>query len=277
MLNKSVIPPTDQEIEEICRIINQTLGFNYTAQKKYLIESRLNKRLLQLGIDNYQTYLARLRQDAQERDILCELLTTNVTSFFREPVQFKYLAGTLLPRFSAEKKGPKKIRCWSAGSSSGEEAYSIAITCRETLGENWDIKVLATDISVEQLKIGSLGSFPREKLASVPARWRMKYFHPDQTLDGYFRVIPELRRDVLFRVANLLDENSLPPHIRMDIIFCRNVFIYLSKAARTQILNHFHDRLHTGGYLFLGHSESIDTTADRRWLSLGKSIYKKGR
>lgn len=108
MLNKSVIPPTDQEIEEICRIINQTLGFNYTAQKKYLIESRLNKRLLQLGIDNYQTYLARLRQDAQERDILCELLTTNVTSFFREPVQFKYLAGTLLPRFSAEKKDPKR-------------------------------------------------------------------------------------------------------------------------------------------------------------------------
>ena len=275
MLNKSVLPPTDQEIEEICRIINETLGFNYTAQKKYLIESRLNKRLLQLGIDNYQTYLARLQQDSQERNILCELLTTNVTSFFREPVQFDYLAKTLLPRFATENKGPKKIRCWSAGSSSGEEAYSIAMTCHETLGKGWDIKVLATDISVEQLKIGSAGSFSRDKLDSVPAHWRAKYFRPDKTNTDHFRIVPELRKDVLFRVANLLDDHSLPPRIRLDIIFCRNVFIYLSKEARTQIINQFYHRLHTGGYLFLGHSESIDTVSDRRWLSLGKSIYKK--
>ncbi|HHW12237.1 MAG TPA: protein-glutamate O-methyltransferase CheR [Firmicutes bacterium] len=275
MLNKSVLPPTDQEIKKICGIINETLGFNYTAQKKYLIENRLNKRLLQLGFDNYRSYLDLLQQDPEERNILCELLTTNVTSFFREPVQFEYLAGTVLPRFSAEKKGPKKIRCWSAGSSSGEEAYSIAITCHETLGQSWDIKVLATDVSVEQLKIGSLGSFPREKLASVPAHWRVKYFRPDKANPDHFCVVPELRRDVLFRAANLLDVNSLPSHIRMDIIFCRNVFIYLSKEARAQILNHFYFRLNDGGYLFLGHSESIDTASDQRWLSLGKSIYKK--
>ncbi|NLC52854.1 MAG: protein-glutamate O-methyltransferase CheR [Firmicutes bacterium] len=275
MRNKPILPPTNQEIEEICRIINETLGFNYGSQKKYLIESRLNKRLLKLGIDNYQTYLAHLEQDAGERYILCELLTTNVTSFFREPVQFEYLARTLLPRFSTEKKGPKKIRCWSAGSSSGEEAYSIAITCHETLGKNWDIKVLATDISVEQLKIGSTGSFPREKLKSVPAHWRAKYFRPDQDKPDHVRVIPELRRAVLFRTANLLDNKSLPPHIRLDIIFCRNVFIYLSKEARLQIVDYFNYRLHPGGYLFLGHSESIDTTSDHRWLSLGKSIYKK--
>lgn len=275
MRNKPILPPTNQEIEEICRIINETLGFNYGSQKKYLIESRLNKRLLKLGIDNYQTYLAHLEQDAGERYILCELLTTNVTSFFREPVQFEYLADTLLPRFATEKKGPKKLRCWSAGSSSGEEAYSIAITCRETLGNNWDVKVLATDISVEQLKIGSVGSFPREKLASVPPQWRAKYFRPDQANPDHFQVIPELRNDVLFRVANLLDNDSLPSRIRLDIIFCRNVFIYLSKEARTQILDYFYHRLHTEGYLFLGHSESIDTTSDHRWLSLGKSIYQK--
>lgn len=275
MLNKSILPPTDQEIAKICQIINETLGFNYTSQKKYLIESRLNKRLLQLEIDNYQAYLALLKQDPGERNILCELLTTNVTSFFREPAQFEYLATTLLPRFPAFKKGLKKIRCWSAGTSSGEEAYSIAMTCRETLGQGWDIKVLATDISVEQLKIGSKGSFPREKVDSVPARWRTKYFRPDETKTNHFQIIPELRRDVIFRVANLLDENSLPSRIRLDIIFCRNVFIYLSKEARAQILNQFYFRLNDGGHLFLGHSESIDTTTDQRWLSLGKSIYKK--
>ena len=107
MLIKPVLPPTDQEIEEICRIINETLGFNYTSQKKYLIESRLNKRLLQLEIDNYQSYLDLLKQDRNERHNLFELLTTNVTSFFREPVQFEYLADTLLPRFATEKRPEK--------------------------------------------------------------------------------------------------------------------------------------------------------------------------
>lgn len=275
MIKTAILPPTEQEVQEICRIINTNLGFNYTSQKKYLIESRLNKRLLQLGLDDYQKYLALLQEDPLERDILFELLTTNVTYFFRESAQFDYLAGTVLPRLAGEKKGRKRLRCWSAGCSSGEEAYSIAITCLETLGPEWDVKVLATDISAERLQIGSEGFFQAAEMDSIPEKWRRKYFVPHDPEDGCFRVLPELRSRVVFRMANLLDEASLPGEVRLDIIFCRNVFIYLSKESRGRILNHFHLRLNSGGYLFLGHSESINTSSDTRWFSEGKSIYRK--
>lgn len=270
-----ISPPSEQEINEICRIINETLGFNYTSQKKYLIENRLNKRLRELGLDNYQAYLSLLRQNPLERHTLCELLSTNVTYFFRETKQFEYLAETLLPAFAQTKKGPPKIRCWSAGSSSGEEAYSIAITCREVLGSGWDIKVLATDINTKQLDIGSKGIFPAEKGRYVPQKWRLKYFLPLEADQEYFQIHPDLRKDVIFRQANLLDVNSLPAHIRVDVIFCRNVFIYLSKEARAQSLDHFYYRLNTGGHLFLGHSETINLAQDHRWLPLGNSIYRK--
>ncbi|NLY91268.1 MAG: protein-glutamate O-methyltransferase CheR [Firmicutes bacterium] len=275
MLKPSIPPPTEQQIQEICRIINETLGFKYTSQKKYLIENRLNKHLLQLGLDNYQAYLTLLQQNPLERDILCELLTTNVTYFFREQAQFEYLAKTLLPTLAHEKKERDKIRCWSAGCSSGEEAYSIAITCREVLGTKWDIKVLATDISTKHLYIGRKGIFPAETGKSVPNKWRLKYFRSCEAGNQYFQVRPELRRDVIFRLANLLDVNSLPSNIRVDFIFCRNVFIYLSNEARAQALDHFYQRLNNGGHLFLGHSETINTVQDQRWVPLGKSIYRK--
>ena len=273
-LNKTILTPTDQEIQELCRIINETLGFNYTLQKKYLFVSRLNKRLLELGIDHYQAYLALLRQDPLERKLLCELLTTNVTKFFREPIQFELLANKLLPQLANATNGTKKLRCWSAGCSSGEEAYGLAITCRETLGAGWDIKILATDINSAQLQIGRTGIFSTEKVNSVPEKWQAKYFLPHESRQ-HFQIIPELRKDVIFRLANLMDENSLPAKIRLDVIMCRNVFIYLSKEARAQILDHFYFRLNTGGYLLLGHSESIESAFHHRWLPLGKSIYKQ--
>jgi len=125
------------------------------------------------------------------------------------------------------------------------------------------------------LDIGSKGIFPAEKGKFVPQQWRLKYFLPHGEKKEYFKIHPELRRDVIFRQANLLDFNSLPSHIRVDFIFCRNVFIYLSKEARALSLDHFYNRLNTGGYLFLGHSETIDTSKDCRWVPLGKSIYRK--
>lgn len=289
-VNERVItPPTDKELQQICEIINANLGFNYNAQKRYLIESRLNKRLTQLGINTYGDYLNLLKEEPLEESILYEYLTTNVTSFFREPAQFDYLSSTLLPKIIAAKK-EKKIRCWSAGCSSGEEAYSLAIILTETLGAAWDIKVLATDINGEKLQVGMAGEYTEEAVSNIPLKWRDKYFMP-QVVDGNkrYRVVPALRNKVVFRLMNLLSTEDLPPHIRVDLIFCRNVFIYLNSEARQKVLNHFHRRLRNGGYLFLGHSETInvptkaDTTnagtliADTNlWLHQGKSIYCKG-
>ncbi|HHU51995.1 MAG TPA: protein-glutamate O-methyltransferase CheR [Firmicutes bacterium] len=289
-VNEGVItPPTDRELQQICEIINTNLGFNYNAQKRYLIESRLNKRLTQLGITNYGDYLSLLKEEPLEERILYEYLTTNVTSFFREPAQFEYLTSTLLPKITAAKK-EKKIRCWSAGCSSGEEAYSLAIILTEALGAAWDIKVLATDINGEMLQVGMAGEYTEEAVSNIPLKWRDKYFIPQIVAENKrYRVVPALRQKVIFRLMNLLSTQDLPPHIRVDLIFCRNVFIYLNTEARRKVLNHFHRRLRNGGYLFLGHSETINvpTKADpvnvgavvtdsNPWLYQGKSIYRKG-
>ncbi|HEY8345296.1 MAG TPA: protein-glutamate O-methyltransferase CheR [Bacillota bacterium] len=279
-----IAPPTDRELQQICEIINTNLGFNYTAEKRYLIVSRLNKRLTQLGITNYGDYLNLLKEKPLEERILYEYLTTNVTSFFREPAQFEYLSSTLLPKITAAKK-EKKIRCWSAGCSSGEEAYSLAIILTEALGAAWDIKVLATDINSEKLQVGMAGEYTEEAVSNIPLKWRDKYFTP-QVVAGNkrYRVTPALRQKVVFRLMNLLSTEDLPPHIRVDLIFCRNVFIYLNAEARQKVLTHFHRRLRNGGYLFLGHSEAINVPANagssvanpNLWLHQGKSIYCKG-
>lgn len=274
---RAITPPTDRELEQICEIINAHLGFNYNAQKRYLIESRLNKRLLQLGLSNYRDYLNRIKEEPLEQSILYEHLTTNVTSFFRETAQFDYLSSTVLPKIKTTKK-EKKIRCWSAGCSSGEEAYSLAITLTEALDSTWDIKVLATDINSEKLKVGMAGEYTKEAMASIPKKWREKYFKPPAAAGSErYSVVPDLREKVVFRLTNLLSEEDLPPTIRVDLIFCRNVFIYMSEEARQRVLNHFHRRLLRGGYLFLGHSEAINSASGyaNLWLPQGKSIYVK--
>lgn len=272
MISRPVEPPTDREINEICRIINSNLGFNYSSQKRYLIESRLAKRLTELNF-NYRQYLEFLQREPAEQSILYDLLTTNVTSFFREPEQFEFLRKSLLPQIKATKKN-RRLRCWSAGCSSGEEAYSLAITCLESLDTNWDIKILATDISFDKLQKASSGLYSKEQVAVIPAVWRSKYFQADDE-EKALRVVPELREKVFFRRANLLANQDLPASIRLDIIFCRNVFIYLSKESRQKILTNFFRRLTDNGYLFLGHSESINLSADLRWDTYGNSIYLK--
>ena len=151
----SILPPSDQEINELCKIINTNLGFKYDHQKKYLIVSRLDKHLAQLGFTTYRQYLEYLQTEPEEHSILFSLLTTNVTSFFREAIHFQYLKKVLLPHYRKVNTGPKKIRAWSAGCSSGEEPYSLAITLRESLGADWDIMILATDISAQKLTMGS--------------------------------------------------------------------------------------------------------------------------
>lgn len=270
-----ITSPSDREVEEICRLINTNLGFKYNISKKYLITSRLNRRLVQLKLESYQEYLEYLRTHPEEQGILFELLTTNITSFFREPKQFAYLQTRLLPKLKKERKNGAKLRCWSAGCSSGEEAYSIAISCLETLGATWDVRVLASDINTARLKIGAEGKYPAEQLKTVPPELLRKYFLALTEEKGFYRVTPELRKKVFFRLMNLLDDQSLPPFIRFSIIFCRNVFIYLNDQAKQKLLDIFYRRLNPGGHLFLGHSESINTSMDRRWLPLGNSIYHK--
>jgi chemotaxis protein methyltransferase CheR len=276
MKENSIHPPNNHEINELCQIINTNLGFKYDQQKKYLIVSRLDKRLMQLGFSNYSQYLEYLQTEPQEHSNLFALLTTNVTSFFREAIHFRFIKEVLLPQYCEINKTNRIIRAWSAGCSSGEEAYSLAIALREYLGADWDIMVLASDISTNRLQIGSEGGpYTKEQVAIIPQHLLGKYFSIKKIGDRtVYHVKPHLRQMVAFRLMNLLDHDTLPGNIRLNIIFCRNVFIYMTSEAKSKILSGFYTRLLSDGHLFLGLSESLNSNHPY-WNSIGKSIYQK--
>lgn len=265
---------SDDEIEQICSLLNERLGFNYTVEKKYLVQSRLSKRLAELNLDSYHDYIEQLAQDPAEFNRLVSLVTTNVTSFFREQLQFQILQRDLLPQLMANNQRERKIRCWSAGCSSGEEAYTIAIVMNEALGEGWDLRVLASDISVAKLQEGMAGEYHQEKLAGIPLQLREKYFTQVKGEPHYYKVKPRLRDQVNFQKINLVERMAIPDSIRFDLIFCRNVFIYLARSAQEKVVQGFHHFLKQGGYLFLGISESLNFT-DPRWIPCKRSIYQK--
>jgi chemotaxis protein methyltransferase CheR len=265
----------DRTVDQICRLLNQALGFWYGTQKKYLICSRLDKRLKELNIDDYNVYLGILKSDPAELNRFYDLITTNVTSFFREADHFVNLRQDLLPGIVDRHRRDHKIACWSAGCSSGEEAYTLAMVLSEALNPGWEIKILASDVSIRRLQDGMAGIYHIEKLQGLTDHIIKKYFQkvPERPLE--FQVRPELRRKVVFRRINLNEGLQIPSHIRFDMIFCRNVFIYLSNDSRAKIIDGFYSYLVEGGYLFMGHSEAINTCIDPRWLSLKGCIYQK--
>ena len=265
---------SDYEIEQICRLLNQRLGFNYTIQKKYLVQSRLNKRLIELNLDNYQAYLDLLAKDPSEFNRLVSLVTTNVTSFFRESYQFQILRQELLSDLIAINRGTKKVRCWSAGCSSGEEAYTLAIVMNEALGEGWDLRVLASDVSIVKLQEGMAGEYHRERIAGIPKNLRDKYFTQLKRDPNFYKVKSKLREQINFQKINLVERMDIPESVRFDLILCRNVFIYLSRRAQEKVVQGFDHFLKRGGYLFLGLSESLNF-ADPRWIPCKRSIYRK--
>lgn len=265
---------SDYEIEQICRLINQRLGFNYTVQKKYLVQSRLNKRLIELNLSSYQAYLDLLAKDPSEFSRLVSLVTTNVTSFFRESYQFQILRQELLPELIANNQKVKKVRCWSAGCSSGEEAYTLAIVMNEALGESWDLRVLASDVSIVKLQEGMAGEYHQERIAGIPKELREKYFTQGEKNPNFYKVKPKLREQINFQKINLIERMEIPDSIRFDLILCRNVFIYLARPAQEKVVQGFYHFLKRGGYLFLGLSESL-SFADPRWIPCKRSIYRK--
>lgn len=265
----------DPEIEQICRFLNEQLGFTYNLQKKYLINARLNKRMAELRLSGYQAYLTLIKHDYNELNHFFDLLTTNVTGFFRENGQFQILERELLPSLRELAQGTKKIKCWSAGCSSGEEAYTLAIVLNEALEEPWEVKILASDISVRKLREGMAGIYNEGKLSAIPPYLRAKYFQPVAGESGWFQVIPGLRRQIVFRKINLNQQFELPSNLELDCIFCRNVFIYLAKESRERALQGFYRVLKRGGFLFMGQSEPLSVYADSRWSAVKNCIYQK--
>lgn len=237
-------------------------GIFVGENRKYLMENRLNTRLRELGLHSFSEYHNYLRYDKNKKAELNELfinMTTNETSFFRNNVQLDIFRDKVLAKLIAEQraKGEKKINIWSAGCSSGEEPYTIAIILLDLLkGEinDWNIKITANDLSLAMLNIARKGVYSEYALRTTPPEIIEKYFTKEGKM---YKIVPAAQKLVQFGQINLAKSDELARVDRSHIVFCRNVIIYFDDAMKKHVINAFYDNLLPGGYLLIGHSESL--------------------
>lgn len=268
---------TQKDFDYLRKIVSERTGIVVANKKLDMFYSRLARRVRQLGLSNFKQYcdLIKNEEDGVEATQLINAITTNLTYFYREVYHFEFLAETLVPELiEAETKG-RRLRIWSAGCSSGEEPYSIAITLNQLglTARGWDIEILATDIDSSVLEHASAGIYGMDQIANVPDRYLHSGFLKGKgEHSGKVCIKPEVRRLVKFAQLNLNSEWSLP--VPVDIVFCRNVIIYFDKESKKALVERIANNLKAGGYLFIGHSESLFRVSDRFNL-VGKTIYRK--
>ncbi len=271
---------TDDEFEQISTLVYDHCGINLHDGKKELVRSRLAKILRQKRFRSFSQYMDYVTCDStgQAFSELIDSLSTNLTSFFRESIHFEFLAGTFLPELIARKQRSNQLRLrgWSAGCSSGEEPYSIAITLLEALPERsrWDVKLLATDISTRILKRAQEGLYEQERIDPVPPALKSRYLiRRTQKTGKRYEVAPALRQMIVFKYLNLME--NWPFRGPFDFIFCRNVMIYFDKPTQQRLIDRFWQTLAPGGILFTGHSESL-TGIRHHFRYIQPTIYRKG-
>ena len=255
------IRTTDSEFKEVQKLVYNNLGINLTEKKRSLVESRLQRTIKSLGLSSFRQYLNYIKNDTtgQAFGELSNRISTNHTFFFREEEHFKHLTSTVLPKISESFKGvgAKQIRMWCAGCSFGDEPYSFAISMMEFFGSDyasWDIGLLATDISLAALEGAQEGIYPEERLKLVPSILKRKYFIKQP--DGYWRISNFLRAAITLRMLNFMNRD-FPFKKKFHIISCRNVMIYFDQPTRDELIKKFYKYTEPGGYLYIGHSETI--------------------
>ncbi len=266
----------DAEFNFLRQFVLDHCGISLSEQKRQLVQGRLARRLRVLKLRGYQEYCQLLRDRPEaELDELSSVISTNVTAFFREPHHFDYLAEELLPRWL---KSPHngRIRLWSAGCSSGEEPYSLAMVLAEALerhGRPVDALILATDLSPQALAAARLGHYTLDHLKGIDEHRRRRWLlRGTGSRQGQFCVHPRLRELVRVQPLNLL--HAWPMRGAFDAIFCRNVMIYFDKPTKQRLFQRFASVLRDEGHLFLGHSESMHGLATEFGL-IGKTIYQR--
>lgn len=261
----SGIPATlsDRTFGRFSSLIYDEVGIMLPAAKKIMLEARLNKRLKACGFKSFEDYADFVFSDegrAKELVSLIDVVTTNKTDFFREPAHFEFLAKIAIPSLiDAHETGLKSpFRIWSAGCSSGEEPYTMSMVLSEFAATRpgFQASILATDISTAVLAKARNAIYAEDSVDPIPLHLKKKYLLKSKDREKpTVRIAPQQRSMVTFRRLNFMEEFGLPE--RMDVIFCRNVIIYFDKPTQERLLNRFHRQLVTGGYLFLGHSETI--------------------
>lgn len=266
----------DSEFNFIRTVVEKNAGIILAPTKRQLVQSRLAKRIRELGLKTFADYCELVRNGGPEELVaLINAITTNVTSFFREIHHFESLANVMLPEALGRNERSRRLRIWSAGCSSGEEPYSIAMTVAETMrnARGWDAKILATDIDSEILNTAARGEYQSERLQGISEERRQRWLVAGTgERAGVVRIKPELQAMITFRTLNLMGD--WPMKGPFDVIFCRNVMIYFDQPTRERLLMRYAQLLVDGGYICLGHSESIHMQHGQFKL-VGRTIYKK--
>ena len=253
---------SEKNFNDLAGAIKSVCGINLPPSKKMLLEGRLRKRLRHLGMNSFQEYCRYLfEQDgfSVERQSIIDLVTTNKTDFFRESRQFEFLSQYILPEI--QQLSPpgrnQRLTAWSAGCSTGEEAYTLVMVIKEFVESNQalDFSVFATDISTEVLTKAKVGVYPHEGIEMMPITLRKKYLLKNKK-KNLIRVAPEVRKHAHFRYLNLLD-TSYEFEQLFHLVFCRNVIIYFTKDSQKKIIENIYRHILPGGYLFMGHSETL--------------------
>src|SRR5690348_1756390 len=246
---------TEYELDEISTLIERRSGILFDASRERFFSTRIREHMAAKHLANGTALMRKVQASNVEYDALIERLLTQETSFFRYPAVYEAFQKKVLPELHMKKfwENPRSLRIWSAGCATGEEPYSIAISVADALmfAEAWNVEILATDISKNALKHAQQGAYPRRALGHLSPRQLESYF----SASGEEHVIrPRIRRMVSFAPMNLAQAVYRG---RLDCIFCMNVMIYFSEARRNSLIQHFYEYLEPGGYLFLGHSESV--------------------
>jgi chemotaxis protein methyltransferase CheR len=260
MVNMQVISITDREFEKIRALVYDKFGISLGEQKKTLVIERLQKILRRENLENFTEYYDYVTKEPSGRalQVMCDLISTHHTHFFRENDHFEYMKKEVLPFLvkNAEKTG--KIRIWSAGCSSGEEPYTIGMTIMEYFNHDLggiDCAILATDVSVSTLEKAVEAQYTEEQISHVPPELKRRYM--EETDEGFFSVKDPVRSMVTFKKLNLMDE-FYPFKGKFGLILCRNVMIYFDKPTRNVLVEKFSRHTAQEGYLFVGHSEALE-------------------
>ncbi len=276
-MNSFVITITKKEFNQLAAYIKTHYGINLKEEKQALLVGRLQNVLIEKGFNDFSEYYNYVISDRTEiaATTLINKITTNHTFFMREAEHFKYFSEKTLPEITYTAKD-KDLRIWSAGCSSGEEPYTLAMIIDEYLGSEkmfWNAKILATDISGKVLEEAKKGVYSHEKIASLPNHWKHNYF---SNYSHQHSVIKDrLKEEVIFRKFNLMDK-IFPFKRKFHVIFCKNVMIYFDAQTKQELVDKFYHSLEYGGYLFIGHSECLNRE-HTRFQYVMPSVYRKVR
>lgn len=251
-------PVTEEEFRRLCDFLYRRTGMVFTETKRYYVQRRVTERMAATGATSFPSYFARLRSDLRgEVEQFINAFTVNETYFYREDHQLRCLTSDLLPERVRAKRRGDPVRIWSVPCSTGEEPYSLAIWLLENWPDvdSWDIEIVGSDIDTRALEAAEAGEFGKRALMRLPPEIVERYF--ELVGEDRWRIIDDLRGSVRFTSANLVDPEETRQHGRFDVIFCRNVLIYFDDASRRVAAENLYENLLPGGFICLGHTESM--------------------